>query len=469
MRKKGLIKELHNLKQTIKPDEKWQSSNREILLNQIKAQTRLDFENNKVKAIVKMVPSKFMMALRPVATFAIIIIIVLGVWTASVSATKNSLPGDLFYNIKLTSERVQVNLSLNDEKKANLEIAFAQRRLDEIKKITDDSNDKEKKIEVPLKKFQESMVNVKSNLAKLEKKDLEKAIKIANIIEEKSKEYVGLLEDQQEISPEFALDAENAILASKSTANKALALIIQEYEAGASGWSEEEVVLKVNNKIDSIKNDLNQARDEIDLIVTNMQLEQEKLAAEAEAEAIAVAEAEEAAEAAESTEEEGITADDADTEEEASDESAEEDVPEGDEENDQPAEEEGTTEETTTETEITEEVVAEEEPVEEEPEMTEEPEEVLPTIDEAKARRIEAYTLLTDADNLIKENKISEAFNKIKRADEILTIINKVILNNSEYLLEEEGAGENEDADTGDSEESDSEETAIENTDNQEV
>jgi len=464
MRKKGLIKELHNLKQTIKPDAKWQSSNREILLNQIKAQTRLDFENNKVKAIVKMVPSKFMMALRPVATFAIIIIIVLGVWTASVSATKNSLPGDLFYNIKLTSERVQVNLSRNDEKKANLEIAFAQRRLDEIKKITDDSNDKEKKLEVPLKKFQESMVNVKSNLAKLEKEDLAKAIKIANIIEEKSKEYVILLENQQEISPEFAIDAEDAILASKSTANKALSLIIKEYEAGADDSSQEELVAKVNNKIDSIKQDLNQAKEKIDLIVVNMQLEQEKLAAEAEAAAVAAAEAEEA-ENAEEEELEGEIV----IEEEAVEEDAEIPVAE---EDDQPAEEEST-EEISAETETEEDVVVEEDPVDEpdpEPGIAEEPEEVLPTIDEAKDKRIEAYTLLTDAENLLKEDKISEAFNKIKRADEILTIINKVILANTAYLLEKSAAegDENEEA-TGDSEEIVSDENAIENTDNQEI
>ena len=53
MKKKELLKQLNNLKETIKPDSSWQEANRDILLSQINAQTRLDFEKTKVQLMTK--------------------------------------------------------------------------------------------------------------------------------------------------------------------------------------------------------------------------------------------------------------------------------------------------------------------------------------------------------------------------------------------------------------------------------
>ncbi len=178
MRKKELIKQLNTLKETIKPDSDWKAENRNILLSQIKAQSRLDFAKVKTNFVAKVIPQNIILPiLKPVASFALIVFFISIAWTASVDATKNSLPGDLFYNIKLTTERVQSNLALNDEKRTNLEIEFAERRLDEITQLmASPEPQNNNNLNITLQKFQENMVNVKSSLAKLEKNDKQRKV-----------------------------------------------------------------------------------------------------------------------------------------------------------------------------------------------------------------------------------------------------------------------------------------------------
>ncbi|MBD3359128.1 MAG: hypothetical protein GF365_00245 [Candidatus Buchananbacteria bacterium] len=445
MKKKELLKQLNSLKDTIKPDADWQASNREILLSQINAQTRLDFAEKKFKLLPNLFQRKFAMSvLKPMASLVIILVFVFGAWTASVSATKKSLPGDLFYNIKLTTERVQVNLTLNDEKRTNLEIAFAQRRLDEIEKIIEQNEPDN--LAVPLQKFRENMNNVKSNLAKLEIKDKESAVKVANMIDEKTAEYVDVLIDQQEKSPEVALNTEEAITASKSTGDKALSLIIEEYEQGDSDLPEEDIVGKVQNRLDDLEKSLNSVKTDIDLIIQAQVAEAERLAQEAEQAAQAEAEAAEseaveeetgqtsqapadqepagetetAAETEQSSAESSETEAPAEPTELADNETAEEPTEPVDNNNEETADNEESAEPTVTE-QITN-------------ETPQEPAEDLPAIEETTDLRIKALTLLADAKDLLDDKKISQAFTKIKQADDLANLINKVITANNQYL-----------------------------------
>jgi hypothetical protein len=443
MKKKELLQQLNSLKDKIKPDAEWQASNRDILLSQINAQTRLDFTENKFKLLPNLFQRKFAMSfLKPMVSLVIILVFVFGVWTASVSATKKSLPGDLFYNIKLTTERVQVNLTLNDEKRANLEIAFAQRRLDEIEKII--NQNEPDNLAIPLQRFRENMNNVKSNLAKLEIKDKESAVKIANMIDEKTAEYVDVLIDQQEKSPEVALNAEEAISASKSTGDKALSLIIEEYENGDSDLSEEDIVGKVQNRLNDLESSLNSVKTEIDLIIQAQEAEAERLAQEAAqaAEEQAAKEAA-AAETAETNNEEtaeqeptGET-ETTDTPDQTSDESSQAEINESaeptesaDNEESQEPTEPADNEEAADNDESTEPTVAEQ--ITDETEK--EPAEDLPAIEETTDLRVEALTLLADANNLLDDKKVSQAFAKIKQADDLSSLINKVVSANSQYL-----------------------------------
>ncbi len=442
MRKKELLKKLHDLRKEVKPDQEWQAKNRDILLNQIKAQTRVDFAKEYGRGFFAV---RFLkLAYKPALGLILGVMIILGAWIAGVNATKNSLPGDFWYGVKLTSERFQVNFALNDEKKANLEMQFADRRLDEIiKLINNNEEEKEKDLEMPLRKFQESMTNVKSSLAKLEMTDKEKAVKMAEIIDEKTKGYTEALEGQQKTMPELAQDTEKAISASKSMGNKALSLIVEQFEAGDMGITIDRVMERVRSRVSDLEEDVDLAKADIDKIITNKKLEAERLAAAEEA-------AEESAEEETGAEEES-TAEESAEEETTGEEIAEEEITE-----------EEITEEETAEEANGEEAVKEEETgaTEEEEqkvdteEAAEEPEEDLPTIEEIKDKPDQAQALLVKAKNFLKNGSVTQAFDQVRQANEILTLVNKVIKANSQYLeapvLEEQEEQEVKEGETGD-------------------
>jgi len=393
MKKKDLIKQLQGLSQKIKPDLEWQRSNRDILVAQINAQTGLDYKSSKVlsQAITQKI---FMAVLKPIAYAAVILLAIGGSWTVGANATKNSLPGDLLYSLKLSGERLQVNLTLNDEKRTNLEIAFATKRLDEIQKVMNKPDNKSKEnLDLTLQKFQESMANVKTGLSKLELSNKDKAIKVANLVDEKAKVFVDLLQTKKPGNTQVNQNTQDAITVSKAIGEKAVSVLLNEFEAGNGNVTLEEVTNKVNTKIESLEKELETAKINIAAIIINKAAAAEKAKAQAEAE-------------------------------KASQESA---TPEG-----QP--------ETTSNT-------NQSQPSEAQPvnppaaENTNQAsvdqnntEETLPTLEEMDGKIKEAESFIAQAKELLKNSSVTQAFEQINKADELITLINKVIAANSQYL-----------------------------------
>jgi hypothetical protein len=408
MKKKELLKQLNNLKQTIKPDQNWKEKSREILRAQISAQTGTISEKQLSRAIANKL---FISILKPVSVTFVILIAIGGLWTAGVSATKNSLPGDLLYGLKLTGERLQVNLALSDEKRTNLEIAFAGIRLNEVKQVMDKTKDKSK-MQLSLKKFQENMTNAKSNLAKLEMTDKSKALKVANLVDEKAKVYVDLLRSEN-IKPDK--NTTEAIVVSKATADKALSVILKEFESGSENVSLEEIKSKISIRIEDLRGDTALAKKNIETIIINKAKAEEEARAKAEAEAKAQAEAQAKAEAEVRAEAEAK----AETATEANTEPTETTQTQG-----------NSAENTNTNTSINANTNSEVK-TEENPEAIEE---VLPTIDEVKNNPVEIEKLLVKAEGYLKNNSVSQAFNELNKADGLLNTLNKVIDANSQYL-----------------------------------
>ncbi len=415
MRKNELIKQLNSLQQKIKPDGKWLENNRDILLSQLKAQTNFDLAESQRHGL-KFVKNIFAFAYKPAVSMAVVFVLVFGSWIATVSATKNSLPGDFLYNLKLTTERVQVNLAMDEEKKTNLELEFAGRRLQEIKTVVANAEttpQQKGNLDVTLKKFQESMVNLKTNLAKLEIKDKDKAVEIASVLDQKSQEYVDILQDQQESLPELAQNTEDAINASKGTSEKALDLIIKEFEAGQSNMQPDDIINKVSARIDDLEKVITQAKSDlqtinINQIVLNKQLEENakaKQAAEAEAAQTEANSAEPTDQAAAA--EETVPADNTAV---PADNTA---VPADNSEN------------TNTQAET---------PACLGSQCQAPTAEVLPTLEEIQTKPDEAYALLQQARTGLRNVALGKAFALVKQADDIMTLVNKVINANAKYL-----------------------------------
>lgn len=75
------------------------------------------------------------MFLRPVIAAVSALVLVFSGSIATVSAAQGSLPGDTLYPVKIGLEKVQIKLASSPRKKAELEIAFAGKRIAEIKQI----------------------------------------------------------------------------------------------------------------------------------------------------------------------------------------------------------------------------------------------------------------------------------------------------------------------------------------------
>lgn len=228
MQRKDLLKQLKTLKSEVRPHQEWKASTRELLLNQINAQTQRVTTRERFSSFSSVFQSS-QMVLRPL--FVLVMVVGVGIlsYTASVSATKNSLPGDLFYPVKLTSERVQVNFAQNREEKASLEISFARRRLEELKKIKEVQGDTD--ITIPLQKFQESMTQAQTHLEQIKLENVDSAIKLANSLSDETDEFVTILEEEDDApqakSEETKTEIKEAIIRTKTTGNAALAVLIE--------------------------------------------------------------------------------------------------------------------------------------------------------------------------------------------------------------------------------------------------
>jgi len=400
------------------------------LLSQIKSQTSLDFAFSH-QLFAK---NLFLAVYKPLGSIILIFGILFGTWIASVGATRNSQPGDFLYGFKLTAERMQVNLTMNDEKRTNLEIAFAERRLDEIKKTVSKATteNSQKNLEVTLKKYQESINNVKSNLAKLEVTDKESALKVANLLDEKTKTYVDILKGQQDQDSQLAANKETAeaITVSKSTADKALEVILTEFEIGNSGMRIDDVKNKIEARITDLETSLETDKGQIETISINKKIADEAAVASAAAKAMADKKALEEAAAAKALEDKKAEEEAAAKKEEAKTETPTTDTKSEDSVNNNANANVNADANSQPETQN----INSSAEIKQDDQTVSQPAEVLPTINDIKDKPKEAAALLAKAKEFLKSGSVSQAFALVKQADDIATLIEKVIKANNQYL-----------------------------------
>lgn len=72
-----------------------------------------------------------------IVTILVVIGMILGGVGGTVAAAQNDVPGEALYQIKLMSEGLKQDLTADPEKKMELDLQFAMRRLDEIKQLID--------------------------------------------------------------------------------------------------------------------------------------------------------------------------------------------------------------------------------------------------------------------------------------------------------------------------------------------
>jgi len=129
MTDKNLVKKIRGLRK-IEPASDWQSLTRRNLLAQMEAEDDTGLFGEKV-SFWSWLKEPQIMSL----AFCLALILIAGPWL-TIKASQMSLPGDFLYSVKRVSEGVQTTV-VSKEDRGQLQVGFAQKRLEELNKITE--------------------------------------------------------------------------------------------------------------------------------------------------------------------------------------------------------------------------------------------------------------------------------------------------------------------------------------------
>jgi len=271
--------------QHITPDNEWKREAREKLLFEIKSSTSYRAvetqESNKFTGSLNflrgslsfILPEKrTLQLLKPAGALFSISLLVLSSGIFTVSASQATIPGDTLYKLKLATEKVQRVLTASEPKKAELEITFAGKRIDELEKIVNDSivpeEEQDEKVTEVIIKFNENITSAQATLEDLQHSEsTEDTLSLAEVIDDKVTEYAEVLKEvADEVSDEVKEAVEDARASAEANGDAALVVIVEQHEEGAAEIDGEELVSKVDTKITAVEELLA----ELDLVIIDL-------------------------------------------------------------------------------------------------------------------------------------------------------------------------------------------------------
>jgi hypothetical protein len=282
MNNKELIKKLRDSK-VAEPDTAWLKRNREILLSQIKAQQSQPvevFSKDGAKftwqAFQLFVPLR--LVYRTVAAVVLIFVLALGTSVTTVWADR-SLPGDVLYSWKLTTEKVQLTLTTDKEAKTKLNVEFAGKRIQEVQQLREQSDqpvgEQVENIKKTLESYTKNIEAASGNLEDLKNTKSANAVKVASLVNQQFEQYSEALKQDKAATTEVIDEAtiDEAISASEEASNKAIDIIITQQQSDSTAVTAEEVQNLVNNRISKVKAEIEALDQRIDEVGVTLKRE----------------------------------------------------------------------------------------------------------------------------------------------------------------------------------------------------
>ena len=257
------LKLLANLEAGGTPANSWRAKNREIFLMQVKnsRQNLPVKEVHTAKEHILVYARMFFKSpwmrqnvFRPSAIGLSSLVVVFTGWIASVSASINSVPGDILYPLKRATEVAQLTLTTGTENKTALQFEFADRRLEEVSKITEssDADQKNEDVQYAVAEFKNNINNVKDNLEALKASaSPETVAALAKMVDRKTDEYSTQLDRAALTSSESVQsNLESAKKAVEETGVKAVEVMVSHT---TSVIGAEELKQKLEEKISQLE------------------------------------------------------------------------------------------------------------------------------------------------------------------------------------------------------------------------
>jgi len=288
MDNKTIISNLKKL-QRIKPRSAWMHENRDFLISHVSATSKKEFgtQGSVIKGLQLILqPKRLSLALRPVA-LAVVAISVTICGFATVSASKNSLPGDTFYSIKRIGEKTQLSLTIGEENKAQLEIEFAGRRSEELNFLIhkkDEAPEKKQKVEQTVKYLKEDVDAAKKRISGLKDTNPKEAVEAAKAMDQKAEELEEDLTTAKnnlvtEEADELQATIDEAIDAVEETEKEVTDVIVEKHVSGEVISEEGEIEDILEEKIDKVQKKATAVKDRISRLNEKLSAEVEKRSA----------------------------------------------------------------------------------------------------------------------------------------------------------------------------------------------
>ncbi|HOH67110.1 MAG TPA: DUF5667 domain-containing protein [bacterium] len=278
---KELIKNLKRISEFEaggRPQEDWLISNRDILMSQIRPatnqrETEHQFaERNYYFQYVNDIFRQRIM--KPALAVVVLFGLTLG-YSATVSVANSSLEGDILYPVKTAQERVQLALTFSEEREAQLHIDFAERRLDELNRLSQQSGDSQKKVKKITKTAANLSKEVSSARDKLNQVSIASVDTALLIVKEIDSTTLDLEQKITEVKDSLPAEVKNqvgdtltqAISTTKDTGSSALGVMVDKYTKGEAGISDQEIITRLTERIKSAEEDLIKAAWEVNQAV----------------------------------------------------------------------------------------------------------------------------------------------------------------------------------------------------------
>ncbi|MCP3682235.1 MAG: hypothetical protein GY861_06035 [bacterium] len=167
MDEKDIIEQLKSLKE-VKPDADWKTSNRDLLFSQVSASVTPEVK-------VSFLMHIFNFAKQPAMAVILVVLVIGGGF--GVRFTSKSKPGDSLYIAKVISEKAQLAVTFNKNKKSRLETKFASQRAKDITVIladpSYDPSEDEERHEKLAASFKKEISIVRDSIKDIEQEDSE--------------------------------------------------------------------------------------------------------------------------------------------------------------------------------------------------------------------------------------------------------------------------------------------------------
>ncbi len=249
---KDFTKQLNSLKE-IQPSTKWKDSAREDILAQIMCED----SPQKLGLLVEFLyfirfSGRFFndFIAKPVGTLALVLVLVFGGGVIKVKAD-SSLPGDLFYSLKRSGEKVHIAFMFDEEKKSDLRLSLMSERVRELNEVIYKKDlEQSDKIKKAFENFHKDFTPVRESIASIDDNS-ENRLSVAQKVEDKTSELSFILSNvKNKIEDEMAGEVVMAINNVNMVNLGALEVIAGDTESNKS----DVMARKIDNKIDEVVN-----------------------------------------------------------------------------------------------------------------------------------------------------------------------------------------------------------------------